>query len=155
MFLKFSKPLQFLMSKNAFVDLVPCAVSSETLLFPEIPMFGLALYEVSFKVNVNETKLHLLNVRKQRRTVGNLFYPPEPEAATRQKNPLVAALPQEGVVQLSGSGEPLEVAEDGRRHRAARRAPCGCPTQEGDVHRGQGGMGVRPPGFLVRNVFRA
>lgn len=137
------------MSKNAFVDLVPCAVSSETLLFLKIPMFGLALYEVSFKVNMNETKLHLLNVRKQQRTVGNLFYPPEPEEATRQKTPLVAALPQEGVVQLSGSGGPLEVAEDGRRHRAARRAPCGCPTQEEYVHRGQGGMGVRPPGFLV------
>lgn len=44
------------MSKNAFADSLPCAVSSETLLFPKIPVFGLALYEVPFKGNVNESE---------------------------------------------------------------------------------------------------
>lgn len=56
------------MSKNAFLDLLPCAVSSETLLFPKIPVFGLAPYEVLFKANVNESKWYLLNVCKQQRT---------------------------------------------------------------------------------------
>lgn len=49
------------------------------------------------------------------------------------------------------SEEALEMAEDGKRHQVARQASCSCPTQEGDVHRVQGGMGVRPLGFLVQN----
>lgn len=47
-----------------------------------------------------------------------------------------------------GSGEALEMAEDGKRHQAACQASCSCPTQEGDV---QGGMGVRSLGFLVQS----
>lgn len=33
-----------------------------------------------------------------------------------------------------GSGETLEMAEDGKRHQVARQASCICPTQERDVH---------------------
>ena len=64
------------MAKNAFVDLLPCAVSPETLLFPKIPMFVLALYEASFKANVNETGWYLLNVHKWQRAVGNVVLSP-------------------------------------------------------------------------------
>lgn len=49
------------------------------------------------------------------------------------------------------SGEALEMAEDGKRHQAAHQASCSCPTEEGVVHQVQGGMGVRPHGFLVQN----
>lgn len=45
------------MPANAFAIL--CSMPSETLHFPKIHMFGLALDEVSFKVNVNETTLCL------------------------------------------------------------------------------------------------
>lgn len=50
-----------------------------------------------------------------------------------------------------GSGEVLEMAEDGRRYQAAHHASCSCRAQGGDVHRVQGGMGARLLGFLVQN----
>lgn len=52
-------------------------VPSETLLFPKLQVFGLALYEVSPTANVNEPALCLLNVCKQQKAIGNVFYPQE------------------------------------------------------------------------------
>lgn len=131
-FWKFFKPLQFLMSKNAFVD---CAVSSETLLFPQIPMFGLALCEMPFKANANESEWCLPNVHKQQRTVGNVFYPPEPEEATRQKTPWWQLCCKKGVRQQWGSlggGRRWEKAPSCPLHSLQLPYPGGrCPPGSG------------------------
>lgn len=117
-------------------------MSSETLCFPKIPVFGLALFEVPFKVNINEREWCLLNVRKQQRTVGNVFYPQESEEPTRQKTPWWQLCFKKGVRWQQGSlwnCQGWEKALSCLSHS----------LQQADVCRG--GMGVRPLAFLVQN----
>lgn len=140
----FFKLLRFLISENAFIDLLPCAVSSETLFFPKIPVFGLALFEVPSKANMNEREWCLLNVHKQQRTVGNVFYPRESEQPTRQKTPWWQLCCKKWVRWQQGSLWDCQ----------GREKALSCPShslqlQQADVH--WGGMGVRPLAFLVQN----